>query len=127
MIQGLRLLVCGGREYADRDTLYAELDAEAAEHGPVGLLIEGEARGADSLAKRWAYDRGIPVAPFAADWEAYGKRAGPIRNRKMLKEGQPDRVVAFPGGSLSESRGTADMVKVATEAAVPVRVVPAGG
>lgn len=46
-----------------------------------------------------------------------GKAAGPIRNQRMLDEGKPDLVVAFPGG-----RGTADMVRRAKAAGVPVRL-----
>jgi predicted Rossmann-fold nucleotide-binding protein len=34
----------------------------------------------------------------------------------MLSEGKPDLVIAFPGG-----RGTADMIRQAKEAGVPVR------
>jgi len=53
-----------------------------------------------------------------ADWQQYGKAAGPIRNGKMLLELQRyfDRcVVPFPGGA-----GTANMVKQAREAGVKV-------
>jgi hypothetical protein len=45
---------------------------------------------------------------------------GPIRNKPMLEEGKPDLVVAFPSG-----RGTANMMKQAREAGVPVRVITA--
>jgi hypothetical protein len=50
----------------------------------------------------------VPVIEFPANWKVYGRAAGPIRNMKMLLEGKPDLVVAFPGGI-----GTADMVKKA--------------
>jgi hypothetical protein len=52
---------------------------------------------------------------FPADWEKYGKAAGPIRNQQILVEGKPDLVVAFQGG-----RGTANMVSRAQQAGVPV-------
>ncbi len=51
----------------------------------------------------------------AAKWETYGKAAGPIRNREMLLN-LPALVVAFPGG-----KGTADMVRQAERAGIPVR------
>lgn len=47
-----------------------------------------------------------------------GKAAGPIRNQRMLDDGKPDRVLAFPGG-----RGTANMVKLAKAAGVPVHEI----
>jgi hypothetical protein len=67
------------------------------------------------LAGKWAAYNGIPIAEFPAQWDLHGKRAGYLRNKQMLEEGQPDLVVAFPGG-----RGTADMVRQSREAGVPV-------
>lgn len=115
----MRVLVCGGRDFTDRDRLFAELDQIHQENG-ITLLIHGEARGADRLADEWAAARSVWVAPFPADWKAFGRAAGPMRNRIMLTKGEPDMIVAFPGG-----RGTADMVKQATKAGVSVRHVPA--
>ena len=57
---------------------------------------------------------------YPANWEEFGKRAGLIRNARMLTEGKPERVLAFPGG-----RGTADMVSRAREAGVEVCEVSA--
>ena len=47
--------------------------------------------------------------------KSYDANAGPRRNARMLAEGKPDLVVAFPGG-----RGTADMVSKARAAKVEV-------
>jgi predicted Rossmann-fold nucleotide-binding protein len=109
-----RVLVCGGRDYADRAAVYASLDSLHAEHG-FTLLIAGGARGADTLAAQWAQDRGIPTQVYMAEWESLGRKAGPIRNLRMLEEGKPDLVVAFPGG-----KGTANMVAQARAASVRV-------
>jgi uncharacterized protein (DUF58 family) len=120
-----RILVCGGRDYADARALGAELDALHAGN-PVTDLIHGAARGADSLAAAWARSRGISIRPFPADWDRHGKAAGFLRNVRMLREGRPDLVVAFPGG-----RGTAHMVGLARRAGVAVleaaRPHPEGG
>lgn len=110
----MRVLVTGGRHYADREFLYAALDALHAEHG-FRLLIHGGATGADALAQDWAEHRGVVPQAYPADWTKYRKAAGPIRNRQMLDEGKPDLVVAFPGGD-----GTANMVSIAKRAGVPV-------
>jgi hypothetical protein len=82
------------------------------------LIIHGAAKGADTLAGRWAKEFNIPVLVFPADWKKYGRRAGPIRNAQMLSEGKPNLVVAFPGG-----RGTANMVGLSQKAGVPVYAV----
>ncbi len=103
------VLVCGGRDFADYEYLCMVLDKLHAKIGTF-MLRHGAARGADSLAERWAESRGLPFEPCPADWDTYGRAAGPIRNREMLKDGAVSLVVAFPGG-----RGTADMVKAARE------------
>lgn len=110
----MRVLVCGGREYADREKLAAVL-ADLRQTRGIAHLIAGGAPGADTLAAEWADDHHLPCSVFMADWEGLGRKAGPIRNQRMLDEGKPDLVVAFPGG-----RGTADMVRRAREAGVEV-------
>ena len=113
----MRVLVCGGRDFNDLVMLFDALDALTPEPE---LIIEGGASGADALARRYAEKRGVELQTFEADWKAYGKAAGPIRNRKMLNDGKPDLVLAFPGG-----KGTADMVRRARVAGVPVQHVTA--
>ena len=108
------MLVCGGRNFNDALTLGSWLGGIHKDHG-ITLLIEGGARGADFMARKFAEWAGIPVKTFGADWAAHGKAAGPIRNRRMLEEGKPDLVVAFDGGV-----GTADMIRQARENGVRV-------
>lgn len=117
--QGLRVLVCGGRDFDDRELMERVLTRIDAEH-PISVIIEGGGRGADHLAfsiasvgNRWG------TSTYDADWETHGRAAGPMRNQRMLDEGKPDLVVAFPGG-----RGTANMVKLALKAGV--RVIEVG-
>jgi len=107
-----RVLVCGGREYGDRYSVYRTLDDMSPK--PT-MIIHGGAHGADMLAHDWAVYRQIPRRVFMADWANQGRSAGPLRNARMLVEGKPHIVIAFPGG-----RGTADMVRKAKVAGVPV-------
>jgi len=109
-----RVLVCGGRDYADSDQLFRVLDV-AHLANPIVCLIHGAARGADTLAAGWATRNSISCEAYPAHWERDGNAAGPIRNRKMLEDGKPHLVIAFPGG-----KGTANMVKQAEAAGVPV-------
>jgi len=53
---GYTLLVCGGRDFFDYELVERTLDALERP----SLVIQGNARGADRLAKRWAKERGIP-------------------------------------------------------------------
>ena len=109
-----RVLVCGGRRYADDRHVNRVLDEIDSERGPI-TIIEGGAHGADELAYRWARSRKRPHIQVVAEWSQHGRAAGPIRNQRMLEEHRPDLVVAFPGGV-----GTADMVRRAQAAGVPV-------
>lgn len=110
----MKVLVCGGRDFDRRSFAYKTLDKLHKEHN-FDLVIQGDARGADTIGRDWAFLHGINVRTFSANWEKYGKRAGMIRNSYMLKEGEPDLVIAFPGGN-----GTANMVMLARRANVNV-------
>jgi hypothetical protein len=114
----MRVLVCGGRDYGknpdgsdneiEMDFLFNFLTELLLKH-PDMVVIQGEARGADKLAKNWAEFMNVPVVSFPADWDRYGRNAGPVRNLQMIQEGRPDLVVAFKGGA-----GTRNMIKQAT-------------
>jgi len=108
----MRILVCGGRDFNDdilvRKVLFNYIDKNL-------VIIQGEARGADYLAKMWAKNYSVAYESYPADWSKYGKRAGYIRNVQMLNEGKPDMVIAFPGG-----KGTEMMINLAKSAGVPV-------
>lgn len=120
-----KVLVCGDRNWKDKEYLFGILDGIREFYGTT-QIIEGCARGADSLAEKWSFENYIPNRHFPADWDQYGKAAGPIRNRQMLKEGKPDMVVAFHA-SLNNSKGTKDMVNISRKEGLPVFVFPSFG
>lgn len=115
----MRLLVCGGRNYSDKVHLFSVMDSWMTQCllrvDPIEIIITGGAPGADALACFWAQERRVAHDEYRADWERYGKSAGPVRNAQMLLYGKPSAVIAFPGG-----RGTADMCAKARAAGVPV-------
>lgn len=113
----MRVLVCGGRNWTSYRPVFEALDALHHERG-VDFLMAGEARGADTAALAWARSKGVAHACFEACWDMHSRAAGPIRNANMIKYGEPDLVIAFPG-----DRGTADMVRRAKYAAIEVREV----
>lgn len=116
----MRVLVCGGRTWGwarwdapfpeqrralkQRQQTFDVLDKIDMVIG-VDVLIHGDARGADRVSQLWAERLRVPFLPFPANWKDHGKAAGPIRNTQMLDEGEPNLVVAFPGGV-----GTSDML-----------------
>lgn len=111
----MRVLVCGSRHFNDYELLEKTLETL-----PITTIIEGEARGADTLARKYAEGRGLDVLPFPALWDKYGRTAGPIRNTQMLVEGRPELVIAFRGPN---SRGTQNMINQAQKAGIEVRII----
>jgi hypothetical protein len=107
----MRVLICGGRDYSDRADLYEELDRLHGEYCFDTVIASG-ARGVDVLAVEWAQARGIATQVFDVRPGAFGGRAFLLRNQRMLAEGRPDLVVAFPGGA------TADLVRQAKAAGI---------
>ena len=112
------VLVCGGRDFSDRDLMHKTLDCLAARPHGVRAVVHGGAPGADSLAGEWARARGRPEIRVPANWDWYGRRAGTLRNTWMLDFCIVCHVVAFPGGN-----GTANMVAKARRCGIKVTEV----
>jgi hypothetical protein len=115
------VLVCGGRDFSDYDSVLVTLDEVRGwcDDGQF-LIVNGGAHGADELSTRWAKEHSekfieVPVAKTPEEaaaigakynWFTYGKAAGPLRNQYMLDTHKPDQGVVFPGGN-----GTSDMLE----------------
>jgi hypothetical protein len=97
------VVVTGGRDYNNLVTVFKAIMA-LQKRGEITLLVNGGAKGADTVCRIVAEELRIPVWTEHADWTKHGKRAGPIRNQKMIDDFKPDILLYFPGGS-----GTADM------------------
>lgn len=108
-------LVCGGRLYAKQQRISEFLSLFG-----VRRLVHGDAEGADTCAKCWALFWGIPQDPVPIQRP---RENGFDRNTRMLAEYLPqiDIVIAFPGNN-----GTADMVRKARKAGLPVMEIPDG-
>jgi len=115
----MKVLICGDRNWTNRETIRSWI-ATLQDWG-YDTVIEGEARGADTIAAEEAVRAGMTVLRYPANWAGYGRGAGPIRNRQMLDQ-KPDLVVAFHP-DLSKSKGTADTVCEAKRRSIEVVVV----
>jgi YspA, cpYpsA-related SLOG family len=126
----MRILICGDRNWTDQTLIEVVLEGHyrrARLDRKQLVLIEGCARGADKVACEWGPNGlvGMTHEHFPAEWDKYGKSAGPIRNRQMADEGKPDIVYAFHD-DLAGSRGTIDMVRVVKKAKIPLVIVSHG-
>lgn len=110
--QNINVVVAGGREYENYPELSQVLDRVISElNVPSGMginIVSGGARGADTLAEKYAQEKGYGLQVFPADWKNLGLSAGMARNKQMASAG--DVLVAFPGGT-----GTENMIQQMTQ------------
>ena len=113
----MRVIIAGGRDFSDYERL-SERALHLLSAQDQVTIVCGEARGADSLGKRLAYEKGWEVLSFPADWDKYGKAAGYKRNEEMARNA--DALIAFWDG---KSRGTKHMIDLAKKYGLQTRIV----
>lgn len=104
----IKLIIAGGRDFTDYNLLQIETQRFLVEQNfnPKEVtIISGKARGADSMGEIFATKYHFPILEFPADWNQFGKRAGPIRNEEMAKVAT--HLIAFWNG---KSSGTKSMI-----------------
>lgn len=113
-INSMRVIIAGSREI-DNYTLLEEA-IQAASYN-ITLIVSGGARGVDQLGELWAKQNGVPIKRYPAEWNLYGKSAGPRRNTLMAQNA--DALIALWNG---KSRGTAHMIQEAQRRGLKVFV-----
>ena len=118
----MKIIIAGCRDIEGERARWAVLSAmmnsgfvDDVDSGKVEI-IHGGCRGIDEAAQR-EFEETYKVTTVVADWDKHGKAAGPIRNRKMAE--MADALVAIWDG---KSRGTKNMIDVATEKGLKVFV-----
>lgn len=115
-------LVAGSRTFNDKKSLYATLDFLLQNYKEIHI-VAGEAKGADELAKQYAFDRNYLYHGFPADWNTFGKSAGYKRNiqmHKFIAQFQKRGCVCFWDG---QSKGTAHNFELAKKLNTPLRII----
>lgn len=113
----MRILVTGSRDWEDMDMIFLELTKlTGLEVGHT--LVHGDCpTGADYFANLWAECQpDVTIEKHPADWEKYGKSAGPRRNREMVELGA-DICLAF---IKNNSKGASMTARFAEEAGIKV-------
>lgn len=80
-------------------------------------ILTGTADGVDTLAEEWAVENDVPFTRYPADWDRYGKGAGPMRNQEMAEDA--DVLIAVWDGA---SAGTENMIDCALREKLEVHV-----
>jgi hypothetical protein len=124
-----RILVTGSRDWTDYDTICRGMTVAietviADRPDDFNLtLVHGNAKGADLLtdkfmrnARKFLATKGynVLIEIHNADWDTWGKSAGPIRNKAMVDAGA-DVVVAF---IKNNSRGATHCLGLAEKAGI---------
>lgn len=114
-----KIVVAGSRRYNNYDEACEFIDLYISRIKNIYKLVfvSGGCTGADMLGERFANENGFAVERIVAEWEKYGKRAGPIRNEKMALAG--DYIICFWDG---KSRGTKSMIEFAIKLGKPLKV-----
>lgn len=113
----MKIAVVGSRTFKDYKLLHDCLDGVMKKF-TIDLIVSGGAFGADTLAERFAREKGIPTLILKPDWDKHGKSAGFKRNKDIVDAA--DVVVAFWDGF---SAGTKNTIKLAEKAKKGVVVV----
>ena len=112
-----RVLITGSRNWTDEKKIERAIQASTLGRSKSRtVVVHGAAKGADRIAGAIAEEMGLHVEAYPADWDMYGKSAGPIRNQQMVELGA-DVCLAFP---LGESRGTRHCMQAAEKAGIEV-------
>ena len=109
-----RVCISGSRGYKNLDNVGFVLEGLPRD----SIIVHGGAVGVDAEADRVARELGFEIEVFNPNWNKFGKSAGPLRNREMVKT--CDQLIAFWDGT---SRGTASAIAVANELNVPTEVI----
>ncbi len=122
----MKVAIVGSRDFAWHDTPWDEPRTEGKQvfiQQVVGRLTQGDyvvtggAAGADFWAEYFAVHYKVSRIVHEAQWEKYGKSAGPIRNRLVVSDA--DVLFAFYSDK-SKSRGTQNCVSQALKSGIPV-------
>ena len=112
----MKVIIAGGRDFNDYELLKDKCDKILNSQIEI-TIVSGGANGADYLGEKYAKEREYELIIFPADWNKYGKSAGPIRNTQMAENS--DALIAFWDG---KSKGTQHMINLAEKKGLMVEV-----
>ena len=116
----MQLAIIGSRTFNDYANAKQWIDRILSEHNlPVPTqIVSGGAKGADAIAERYAHEHGIELQVFKADWTKYGRGAGPVRNREIIRHARH-----FLALWDMQSKGTRHSIETALGQGKPVYIV----
>lgn len=114
----MKVIIAGSRNFTDYQKLKKECNQFLLYKKNIEIVSGDHYKGADKLGIQYANEKGFNLIKFPAEWNKFGKTAGPIRNNKMAIFS--DVLIAFWDG---KSRGTKNMICLASQKGLKVKVV----
>ena len=109
----MKLIIAGSRDISlsisELETFLCKVPAKPDE------IVSGCCKGVDKSAINYANHHGIPLKEFPANWDIFGRGAGPIRNVEMAE--YADALLLIWDG---KSRGSLNMKKTMDNKGKPV-------
>lgn len=118
LLSNAKLAIVGSRDYNDYNQFKSNVDKSCKEWNiRPSSIISGGAKGADSLAERYAKEKGIKMTVYKAEWDMFGNAAGILRNIEIITAAT--HVIAFPS---RKGKGTQNSIKLAKKRELPLKV-----
>jgi hypothetical protein len=117
----VRVLITGDRHWICPDLARRVVADMVARYGSGLVIVAGAATGVDRSFLDAAVGLGVAAEPHPADWERFGRGAGPIRNQVMVDLGA--RFALAVHRDLAGSLGTGDCVRRCLAARIPVWLI----
>jgi len=99
----MKVIIAGGRDFKDYEMFVSCLERTKFN---IEEVVSGAANGADKFGEVFAKSFDLKLKIFPAEWDKYGKSAGPKRNKKMAK--YADGLIVFWDGC---SRGSKNIIE----------------
>lgn len=133
MVSSFSEVITGSRDWTDCEAIRMHLGLNYANCAAalIGYYISvGDCpSGVDLFVREWhdewyhisrKHSDVVNLTVYEADWDMYGKKAGPIRNQRMLQHSYPDVVSGFLQRGAG-NRGTQNTLRTARSMGLVVR------
>ena len=113
----MKIIIAGGRNFTNYKKLCKVCDNILQDQTNVEIVSGAYYKGADKLGEQYATEKGFRLTKFPADWNRFGKAAGPKRNQAMAN--YSDALIVFWDG---KSKGTKNMIGLAKNRGLKVKI-----
>lgn len=113
-----RIAIVGSRDFENYDLLKQKVEELMPKKNYDFIIVSGGAKGTDTLAERFAEEKGYKKEIHYAKWHLHGPCAGYLRNHAVVNDA--DMVIAFWNGI---SKGTRHVINIAKRDCNRVHVI----